>query len=85
MLPYVDALPDPWRSIAYALCFLLGLAAFAVPVAAGAQTLRFDAPVMVGCAVLLLVLVLRPRLHWRTGLLLLALYAGYLAYQFAGK
>ena len=25
MLPYVDALPDPGRSIAYALCFLLGL------------------------------------------------------------
>ena len=69
----------------FLLTLTLGLAAFAGPVAAGAQTLRFDVPVMVGCAVLLLLLVLRPRLHWRTGVLLLALYAGYLAYQFAGK
>ncbi len=69
----------------FLLTLTLGLAAFAAPVAADAQTLRFDLPVMIGSALLLWLLLLRQRLHWRVGLLLLLLYAGYLAYQFIGK
>jgi K+-dependent Na+/Ca+ exchanger-like protein len=69
----------------FLLTLTLGLAAFAAPVTADAQTLRFDVPVMIGCACLLWLLLLRQRLHWRVGLLLLLLYAGYLAYQFVGK
>ena len=26
MLPFIDALADPWRTLAYMLCFLAGLA-----------------------------------------------------------
>jgi Ca2+/H+ antiporter len=69
----------------FLLTLTLGLAAFAAPVAADAPTLRFDVPVMLGSALLLSLLLLRQRLHWRAGLLLLALYGGYLAYQYLGK
>jgi K+-dependent Na+/Ca+ exchanger-like protein len=69
----------------FLLTLTLGLAAFAAPVVADAQTLRFDVPVMIGSAVVLWLLLLRQRLHWRAGLLLLLLYLGYLAYQFLGK
>jgi K+-dependent Na+/Ca+ exchanger-like protein len=69
----------------FLLTLVLGLAAFAGPLGVDAATLRFDVPVMVGCAVALCLLVFRGRLHWRTGVALLALYAGYLAYQFIGK
>lgn len=69
----------------FLLTLTLGLAAFAAPAVADAQTLRFDVPVMIGSAVVLWLLLLRQRLHWRVGLLLLLLYAGYLAYQFVGK
>ncbi len=69
----------------FLLTLVLGLASFAGPVVADAATLRFDVPVMLGCALLLCLLLCRQRLHWRTGLLLLLLYAGYLAYQYAGK
>jgi len=69
----------------FVLTLVLGLAAFAAPVVAGAQTLHFDVPVMIGTALLLSLLLLRQRLHWRVGLLLLALYAAYLAYQYVGK
>jgi len=69
----------------FLLTLTLGLSAFAAPVVADTQTLRFDVPVMVASALLLWLLLLRQRLHWRIGLLLLLLYAGYLAYQFVGK
>ena len=69
----------------FLLTLTLGLAAVAAPVVADAQTLRFDVPVMIGSALLLWLLLLRQRLHWRAGLLLLLLYAGYLAYQFVGE
>jgi K+-dependent Na+/Ca+ exchanger-like protein len=69
----------------FLLTLTLGLAALAAPVVADAQTLRFDVPVMIGSALLLWLLLLRQRLHWRAGLLLLLLYAGYLAYQFVGN
>ncbi|HEU5367573.1 MAG TPA: hypothetical protein VFU69_03880, partial [Ktedonobacterales bacterium] len=69
----------------FLLTLTLGLAAFAAPVVADAQTLRFDVPVMIASAVLLWLLLLRQRLHWRAGLLLLLLYVAYLAYQFVGK
>jgi K+-dependent Na+/Ca+ exchanger-like protein len=69
----------------FLLTLTLGLAAFAAPVVADAQTLRFDVPVMIGSALVLWLLLLRQRLHWRAGLLLLLLYVGYLAYQFVGK
>ena len=59
----------------FLLTLALGLAAVAAPVVADAQTLRFDVPVMIGSALLLWLLLLRQRLHWRVGLLLLALYA----------
>ena len=69
----------------FLLTLALGLAAVAAPVVADAQTLRFDVPVLIGSALLLWLLLLRQRLHWRVGLLLLALYVSYLAYQFLGK
>ncbi len=69
----------------FLLTLTVGLAAFAAPVMTDAQTLRFDVPVMIGSALLLWLLLLRQRLRWRVGLLLLLLYAGYLAYQFVGK
>ena len=69
----------------FVLTLTLGLAALAAPIVAGPQTLRFDVPVMLGSALLLCLLLFRPRLHWRTGLCLLLLYAAYLAYQFEGK
>jgi K+-dependent Na+/Ca+ exchanger-like protein len=69
----------------FLLTLTLGLAALAAPVTADAQTLRFDVPVMLGSALLLCLLLLRQRLHWRAGLLLLALYGGYLAYHYLGK
>jgi cation:H+ antiporter len=69
----------------FLLTLTLGLAAFAAPVVADSQTLRFDVPVMIASALLLWLLLLRHRLHWRVGLLLLLLYVGYLAYQFIGK
>ncbi len=69
----------------FLLTLTLGLAALAAPVTEDTQTLRFDVPVMLGSALLLSLLLLRQRLHWRAGLLLLALYIGYLAYQYLGK
>ena len=69
----------------FLLTLTLGLAALAAPIVAGPQTLRFDVPVMLGSALLLCLLLFRSRLHWRTGLCLLVLYAGYLAYQFVVK
>lgn len=69
----------------FLLTLVLGLSALAAPVVADRQTLLFDVPVMLGSALLLCLLFFRRRLHWRTGLLLLLLYAGYLAYQYLGK
>ena len=69
----------------FLLTLTLGLAALAAPVVAAPETLRFDVPVMLGSALLLCLLLFRPRLHWRTGLCLLLLYAAYLAYQYVGK
>ncbi len=69
----------------FLLTLTLGLAAFAAPVVADAQTLRFTVPVMVGSALLLWLLLLRQRLHWRVGVFLLLLYAGYLVIQFVSK
>ena len=69
----------------FVLTLILGLAALAAPVVADGQTVRFDIPVLLGSTLLLSLLFWRQRLHWRTGLLLLLLYAGYLAYQFVGK
>jgi cation:H+ antiporter len=69
----------------FVLTLILGLAAVASPVVADGQMLRFDVPVLLGSTLLLWLLLWRQRLHWRTGLLLLLLYAGYLAYQFVGK
>lgn len=69
----------------FLLTLVLGLSAVAAPVVADAQTLRFDVPVMLASALLLCLLVFRGRLHWRTGAVLLMLYAGYLVYQFALK
>jgi K+-dependent Na+/Ca+ exchanger-like protein len=69
----------------FLLTLVLGLSALAAPVVADRQTLLFDVPVLLGTAVLLCLLFFRQRLHWRTGLLLLLLYAGYLAYQYLGK
>lgn len=69
----------------FILTLILGLAAFVSPVVADGQTLHFDVPLLLGSTVLLWLLLWRQRLHWRTGLVLLLLYAGYLAYQFVGK
>ena len=69
----------------FILTLILGLAAFAAPVVADGQTLHFDVPLLLGSTLLLWLLLWRQRLHWRTGLLLLLLYASYLIYQFVGK
>ncbi|HEU5198300.1 MAG TPA: hypothetical protein VFU32_01615 [Ktedonobacterales bacterium] len=69
----------------FLLTLTLGLATLAAPIVADPQTLRFDVPVMLGSALLLCLLLFRSRLHWRTGLCLLLLYAGYLAYQYIAK
>lgn len=69
----------------FLLMLVLGLSAVAVPLAADARTVVFDVPVMLGSALLLCVLVFRGRLHWRIGAALLALYVGYLAFQFVGR
>lgn len=69
----------------FVLTLVLGLSAIAIPIVADAQTLRFDVPVMLACAILLCLLVFRAQLHWRTGIALLVLYAAYLAYQLVGK
>ena len=70
----------------FLLTLVLGLTALTAPLAADQATLRFDVPVALGCALLLgLLVVFRQRLHWRVGLVMLALYAGYLVYQLAGK
>ncbi len=66
----------------FLLTLVLGLAAFAGPLAATGKTLWFDVPAMLGSAALLCLLLLRRELHWRVGLLLLLLYLGYLAAQF---
>jgi cation:H+ antiporter len=64
----------------FTLTLVLGLSAIASPLTADLATLRFDVPVMLGCALLLGALAFRERLHWRVGVTLLALYAGYLIY-----
>jgi K+-dependent Na+/Ca+ exchanger-like protein len=70
----------------FLLTLVLGLTALTAPLGASPATLRFDVPVMLGCALLLgLLVVFRQRLGWRVGLALLALYAGYLVYQVVGK
>lgn len=69
----------------FLLTLVLGLSAIAAPIVADSQTLRFDVPVMLACAVLLCLLVFRSHLHWRIGIALLTLYAAYLAYQLIGK
>ena len=69
----------------FILTLILGLAAFASPVVADGQTLRFDVSLLLGSTLLLWLLLWCQYLHWRTGLLLLLLYVGYLVYQFAGK
>lgn len=69
----------------FVLTLVLGLSAIAMPVVADVQTLRFDVPIMVASALLLCLLVFWGRLHWRTGVVLLALYAGYLVIQFVLK
>lgn len=66
----------------FLLTLVLGLAAFAGPLAASGKTLWFDVPVMLGCAALLCLLLFRQQLHWRVGLFLLLLYLAYLAAQF---
>jgi cation:H+ antiporter len=66
----------------FLLTLVLGLAAFAAPVAASGKTLWFDVPAMLGSAALLCLLLFRKQLHWRVGLFLLLLYVGYLAAQF---
>jgi cation:H+ antiporter len=66
----------------FLLTLVLGLAAFAGPLAATGKTLWFDVPVMLGCAALLCLLLFRRELHWRVGLFLLLLYLAYLAAQF---
>ncbi|HEY7127962.1 MAG TPA: hypothetical protein VH540_28800 [Ktedonobacterales bacterium] len=67
----------------FLLTLVLGLAAFAGPLAASGKTLSFDVPAMLASAALLCLLLFRRQLHWRIGLFLLLLYAGYLAAQFA--
>lgn len=69
----------------FVLTLVLGVSAIAASVVADTQTLRFDVPVMLVCALLLCLLVFRGRLHWRTGVALLALYVCYLVSQFALK
>lgn len=69
----------------FLLTLVTGLAALAGPVITDGPTLSFDVPVMLGSTLLFCLLLLRQNLHWRTGLLLLLLYAGYLVYQFVGK
>ena len=69
----------------FLLTLVLGLSALAAPVVADRQTLLFDVPVLIGSALLLFLLFLRRQLHWRVGLLLLLLYAGYLTYNYLGK
>ena len=69
----------------FVLTLVLGISAIATPIVADAQTLRFDVPVMLASTILLCLLVFRPRLHWRTGIALLVLYAAYFAYQLIGK
>ncbi|HEV8193425.1 MAG TPA: hypothetical protein VGP82_18335 [Ktedonobacterales bacterium] len=65
----------------FVLTLVLGLSALAAPIVADQQTLRFDVPILAASSLLLSVLIVRERLHWRTGAVLLALYVGYLALQ----
>ncbi len=66
----------------FLLTLVLGLAAFAGPLAATGTTLWFDVPAMLASAALLCLLLFRRQLHWRVGLCLLLLYLAYLAAQF---
>jgi cation:H+ antiporter len=66
----------------FLLTLVLGLAAFAGPLAATGKTRWFDVPAMLGSAALLCLLLFRRQLHWRLGLFLLLLYIGYLVAQF---
>ena len=65
----------------FMLTLVLGLSALAAPLVATTSLLSFDVPVMLGCSLLLCLLVWRGQLHWRTGIALLLLYAGYLGYH----
>lgn len=69
----------------FLLTLVLGLSALASPVIASTQAVGIDILVMIGSTVLLFVLLLRTRLHWRTGLVLLLLYLLYVLYQYVGK
>ncbi len=69
----------------FVLTLVLGLSALAAPLVADQQTLRFDVPILVASSLLLALLIFRERVHWRTGVTLLALYVGYLALQFVVK
>ncbi|WIG58998.1 MAG: hypothetical protein OJF49_001745 [Ktedonobacterales bacterium] len=69
----------------FVLTLVLGLSALASPVIANTQAVGIDILVMIGSTVLLFVLLLRTRLHWRIGLVLLLLYLLYVLYQYFGK
>ena len=66
----------------FLLTLVLGLAALSssggIAVAHGVT--RVDVPLLLGASVLVVALFHRPSLHWRTGVALLTLYAGYIAF-----
>ncbi|HEY8475531.1 MAG TPA: sodium:calcium antiporter [Chloroflexota bacterium] len=66
------------------LLLVLGLAALVQPLTVDEAVRSFDLPVLVGLATLVTLLALRTRLGRAEGALLLAVYAGYLAYHGVG-
>ena len=67
------------------LLLVLGLAAIVQPVMVDAATLSFDVPVMVGITWLVVILLFKQQVGRVAGILLMAGYVGYLAFNFIGK
>jgi Ca2+/Na+ antiporter len=64
----------------FLLTLVLGLAALSSGVAVAHNITRVDLPLLLATSVLVVALFYRPSLHWRTGLALLTLYAGYITF-----
>jgi cation:H+ antiporter len=66
----------------FLLTLVLGVAALSTNagLAVSASVTHVDLPLLIGASVLVVALFQRASLHWRTGLTLLTLYAGYIAF-----
>lgn len=61
---------------------ILGLASAIVPIRVAESTIRYEIPYMIGCSVLLVVLGYDGTVDWLDGVILLVVFAAYLAYLF---